>query len=157
MSREAIEFLIKRFDVNLQMERPIRSLSALTIFPGMKPILSVRDGLEDAERIEAIAVQLGHLALGTAGKRKLWINEREDRRDWKRAFRWAARLLISDEDMDRADRREYDPFELADELGVTVRLVLVRAEEWFRQRGQVLPFDTYRLMDVRKSQAAKGK
>lgn len=147
MSKEAIDFLIQRYRVDLRHERPIKSLSSLTILAGCDPILSVCRGLDGPGRTEAIAVQLARLVLGTAGRRMLWTSERQDRKEWKAALRWAARLLITDADMDRAERRQYDPWQLADELDVTVRLVLIRSEEWFAAHGRVVPFEIRRAAD----------
>jgi hypothetical protein len=147
MSSEAIEYLIRRYNVDVRYNRPIKSVSSLYVHPGCMPILSVREGLEGRERVEAVAVQLARLMLGHSGRRFLWTHERQDRKEWRQALRTAARLYISDEDMDRAERRHYDPWELADELDVTVRLVLVRAEEWFQQAGRVVSFEIRRSVD----------
>lgn len=125
------------------MIAPSRASAASLHSPGVCPSFPCTGRV----RIEAVAVQLAPLMLRNPSRRYLWTHERQGRKEWRQVLRTAGRLFIPDEEMDRAERRQCDPWELADELGVTVRLLLVRAKEWFQQAGRVVSFEIRRSVD----------
>lgn len=127
---EQLDFLIRRYDIDLRLNQGhLKSDSCLSQFNGFV-VLSVRRGLEGPELAEAIAVQIGRLVLGHAGRRWRWTDERQDRKEWIQALRWAARTLIPDELMATAERQEWELWEIAKEAGVTERLVGIRMDDW---------------------------
>lgn len=74
-----------------------------------------------AEKKEALAHEIGHMIEGDTCTTD--ANER-------RAFRHAARILIDLTDYVIAESINHDPQAIADELGVTRRMVRVYQREW---------------------------
>lgn len=130
---EKFGYLIRRYRIDLQYDRPIKSLTCLTLMYG-DPILSVQEGLEGPELVEAIAIQIGHLVMGSAGRRYRLLPESLQRlcirKDWCRAEKWAAGVMVPDDVLARAEREEWEPWQIAEECQITERLVGIRLDEW---------------------------
>jgi hypothetical protein len=104
--------------------------------------MSIQQGLHGVPLLEAVALQMGRIVMGHDFKRSGYKEERRDRRDWRAAEAWAAKRLIPDRCMKLARRLGQDPWDVARDIGVSERLVIVRYNIWPERRGQMLHLTT---------------
>lgn len=135
--------LLVRLNITLT-NGPTDSADLTPIPPDMWELL-VRRGLEPAVVLEVAGIQLGLLVTGALkGALAWWVDdpcfERERRRDWLKARRWAANHLIDDETMVFALDSGWTVEDLATNCEVTLQIAQVRHQEWARANGLDVPF-----------------
>lgn len=91
-------------------------------------VILMRPGLLQVERRCALAHELAHRALEHSGQCRYPDAERQDRRQERDADEWAARRLITVEQLADALVWSDDPAEVADCLWVTPHLLTVRLD-----------------------------
>lgn len=136
---------LRRWDVEIYEDKLIKHPVFVTVMPGGRYQMSIQRGLRGIARVEAVALQFGRIALGHDFQRSGYKDERRNRREWLQAEVWAAKKLIPEASMRMARRCGLDPWELAREVGVSERLVVVRYNTWAHRRGQILHLLTSRL------------
>lgn len=104
--------------------------------------LAVRYGLQGDKRLEAVAHQIGRIALGHAFKRSGYLADRDDFKpdmhEWTRARRWSAKRLIPEKMMRIAEAAEWEPWQLAEATGFSESLCWLRFAMRERGRGKVV-------------------
>lgn len=121
-----LDFLLKRHNVHVRLHQNIQRPAYLTRLPG-RAELAVQFGVFGPELTEVVAIQLSRLTLGQLGALKK--DGPTKLAEWRQAVREAARLLISDEAVEKAEREGWDAATLARHCDATVLLAQVRLEE----------------------------
>lgn len=111
-------------------------------------ILSVGVDLYGPRRLEAVAVQIGRMALKQEFWRSGWREDRLIRREWMAAYEWAAERLIPAKLVTRARRMGWESWELAEAAGVTVGLAWVRWRLEEKRMGRIVDFPCYVHLEV---------
>lgn len=121
-----LDFLLKRHNVQVRLNQNIQRPAYLTRLPSHTD-LAVQFGVHGPELNEVVAIQLARLMLGQLdglnkdGATKL--------AEWREAVLEAAKLLIPDEDVERAEQEGWPTTRLADHCRATDLLVHARLEE----------------------------
>lgn len=138
---DRLEPYLIRHNVDLRRDWPILNDCFMTVRRDRGDVvISVCRGLMGPDVVEAVGVQIARLELQHPCHRSGWISWRDHNREWREALRWLSRTLVSEFCLERAEALGLEPWELAEELHVTERLVYLAYQERERRRGKVVPF-----------------
>lgn len=131
------ELLFIKYNVDLR-STSLSNDVAMTRNPTGTVVLTYSDRLSKAEAVVGVAMMLGVLEMSWEGSQfrfrfpvqddplPLRLRSRRARRDYRQAFKWAARYLIPDRMLDDLRREGREPWELCEREGVTPELVGLR-------------------------------
>ncbi|MNS81894.1 hypothetical protein D3C72_1156210 [compost metagenome] len=142
---------IQTYRIGIRMKRFMVNHAFATSLGPHGFILSIRGTLTTSEAVEAAGMEIARIALGHDFKRSGYREEYLNRDQWVSAARWLGRRLIPDSWMSRAKRKEWDKYELAELMGISVRLVEYRWADWMSQRGQLVTFPRFTRGDVERA------
>jgi hypothetical protein len=128
--------------ITIFMNVDIEHLVFVSLQAGGGYRFSIQRGLHGVRLLESVAFQMGRIVMGHDFQRSGFKDEKRDRREWRAAEAWAAQRLIPDRCMKLARRLGQDPWDVARDIGVSERLVIVRYNIWPERRGQILRLST---------------
>jgi hypothetical protein len=129
-----------RYNIDLRYgldSRLRRSDSCLTIYPD-RCVLSIHESIDGPYAVDEVAIQLAYLLQGHAFKRHRRTGEIRDVRLHRRMMVLAAEIAMPDKLMRQAQREQWEPWQVAEASGATMRLVFLRFECWQRSKGKVV-------------------
>lgn len=146
---EPLAFLLRRYNVDFRADADIHLPSYVAVGP-RGVVLATRRGIRRAERNARVAVELARVILGQLDRAPL--DEVTRVREWRRALRWAADVLLSDDVMASALREHLEPWQIAEATDVPEELVRLRLHGFLPGARQALP-----IMDWTRLEGAFGR
>lgn len=129
---------LRRYRITIYERGSMVHAAFLTPYPWGAHRLSVRSDLHGPDKLEAAGMQIARIALGHDFQRSGYREEYFNRKDWAEARRWLGRRLMSDRLMSKASRLEWEPWQLAEEVGVSEDLAWYRWKDWKQCRGEIV-------------------
>ena len=129
---------VQRYNITIHPDARIEHAVFVTAYPWGAYRMSTQVGLHGLPLLEAVALQIGRIVLGHDFQRSGYKAEKRNRKEWRQAEAWAACRLVPDRAMRLARRLGQDPRDIARDLGLSERFVIVRYNLWHYRRGQLL-------------------